>query len=399
MSIISSETELHQLCQEIDASGRFAIDLEFIPERTYEPELCLVQVATNHNSYIIDPFVITDLNELWERVASPDILTVLHAGDQDLDLVFQRSGLVPSNISDTQIAAGFIGFGYPVGYGKLLHQLLDIAISKTESFTDWTNRPLTDSQIAYALDDVRHLLALHDALFARLKELGRNAWVEDECRRYTEPRYYEKDRGRDFLRIKGANGLGRKGLAVLKQLSDWRHGEAAAANRPLKTILADNILIEFAKHPPRKIADIQKIRGVRPDQVKHYGSPLLAAVEIALKAPESEWPSWPVGRIPSRREVITADVLFTLMKVMIYDLELAPELVATRSNMETLVRLHGERALENSKLPLLHGWRWELIGKHLTEVLSGSVCTLKLSSSDPPISLQVNNAKGSGSPQ
>jgi ribonuclease D len=327
------------------------------------------------------------LQKLTDR---PEILTVLHAGDQDLDLIYQRSGLVPQNISDTQIAAGFIGFGYPVGYGKLLHQLLDIAISKTESFTDWTNRPLTDSQIDYALDDVAHLLALHDALSARLNTLGRNAWVMDECKRYADPRYYEKDRGRDFLRIKGASGLGRRGLAVLKQLSDWRHGEAAASNRPLKSILADNIMIEFAKHPPRKMADIQKIRGVRPDQVKHYGNDVLEAVAAALTQPESEWPSWPTGRIPTRREVITADVLFTLMKIMIFDLDLAPELVATRSNMETLVRIHPEGAFESSKLPLLHGWRWELVGCRLVEILDGSSCTLKLSSGESPIDLEVN---------
>ncbi len=395
MSIIRSQIELEKLCAEIDESRRFAIDLEFIPERTYEPELCLVQVATNSNSYIADPFILTDLNELWRRVADPDILTVLHAGDQDLDLVFQRCGLVPQNISDTQIAAGFIGFGYPVGYGKLLHQLLDISIAKTESFTDWTNRPLSESQIAYALDDVRHLLALHDALSTRLNNLGRNVWVEDECRRYSDPRYYEKDRGKDFLRIKGASGLGRRGLAVLKQLSDWRHSEAAVSNRPLKSILPDNIMIEFAKHPPRKMADIQKIRGVRPDQVKHYGNIVLDAVEDALSTPESDWPSWPSGRIPTRREVITADVLFTLMKVIIYHLELAPELVATRSNMETLVRVQADGSLENSKLPLLHGWRWELVGNKLVEILKGSTCTLKLSSSETPIELEVNG-KGLG---
>ena len=321
--------------------------------------------------------------------------TVLHAGDQDLDLVFQRSGLVPQNISDTQIAAGFIGFGYPIGYGKLLAQLLDISISKTESFTDWTNRPLSDSQIAYALDDVRHLLALHDALGKRLDSLGRKAWVEDECRRYCESGYYEKDRSRDFLRIKGASGLGRRGLAVLKELSDWRHGEAADSNRPLKSILADNLMIEFAKHPPKRIGDIQKIRGVRPDQLKHHGNNVLQAVENALKQPESTWPSWPTGRIPTRREVICADMLFALMKVMIYDLDLAPELVATRSSLEALVRLHADNSLENTKLPLLHGWRRELVGNKLVEILNGSTCSLRFSSREAPIDLEVNN-KGLG---
>src|ERR1043165_4427171 len=135
MTIIRSKSELETLCKEIDENKRFALDLEFIPERTYEPEICLVQVATDSGPFIIDPYEIQDLGEIWKRIADPEILKVLHAGDQDLDLMHLNCGLLPQNIMDTQIAAGFIGFGYPIGYGKLLNQLLGISISKSESFT------------------------------------------------------------------------------------------------------------------------------------------------------------------------------------------------------------------------------------------------------------------------
>lgn len=389
MPIIRTANELMSLCDEIDANKRFALDLEFIPERTYEPEICLIQVATDHEAYIIDPYDVHDMSELWKRVAEPDILKVLHAGDQDLDLMHTSCGLLPQNVVDTQIAAGFIGFGYPIGYGKLLNQLLNISISKSESFTDWTNRPLTQSQIDYALDDVRHLLDLHDKLIDVLVERERTDWAIDECKRYSEPSYYERDRGRDFMRVKGASSLSRRGLAVLKALSDWRHLEASRLNRPLKSILADNVLFEFARHPPKNQTEIQRIRGIRPDQVKQYCPAILKAVEQALKLPENEWPVWPSSRIPSKREMLISDFLFTILKVITFDLDIAAELVTTRSTLEALVRLHFEGKLEPEKFPLLQGWRYELVGKQLMDVLQGAECKLQLKSKSHPISLEV----------
>lgn len=393
MSIIRNYDDFLKLCDEIDAEKRFALDLEFIPERTYEPEICLVQVATDHQAYIIDPYDVPDITELWKRVAEPSILKVLHAGDQDLDLMHQNCGLIPQNVLDTQIAAGFIGFGYPIGYGKLLNQLLNISISKTESFTDWTNRPLTQSQIDYALDDVRHLLDLHDKLLDVLDERERAAWVIDECKRYSALSYYEKDRARDFMRVKGASSLSRRGLAVLRSLSDWRHEEAARCNRPLKSILADNVMFEFARHPPKTQADIQRIRGIRPDQVKQYAAAILKAVETALKLPENEWPIWPSSRIPSKREVLISDFLFTILKVITFDLDIAPELVTTRAALEALVRMHFEGNLQTEKFTLLQGWRYELVGRQLMEVLQGAECRLQLKSKSHPISLEVNGKR------
>ncbi len=389
MAIIRTTKDFLKLCEEIDSNGRFALDLEFIPERTYEPEICLVQVATDQEAYIIDPYDVTDLNPLWQRVADPNILKVLHAGDQDLDLMHNGSGLLPANVFDTQIAAGFIGFGYPIGYGKLLSQLLNISISKSESFTDWTNRPLTESQIDYAIDDVRHLLNLHDKLMDILAEKQRAEWAIAECQRYCDISYFEKDRGRDFMRVKGASSLSRRGLAVLKELSDWRHSEAQRNNRPLKSILADNVLFEFARHPPKNQAEIQRIRGIRADQVKQYAPAILKAVETALKLPESDWPIWPSSRIPSKREVLISDFLFTILKVITFDLDIAAELVTTRSSLEALVRLHFEGNLKEDKFPLLQGWRYTLVGSQLLSVLQGAECKLQLKSKSHPISLEV----------
>ncbi|MBX9572601.1 MAG: ribonuclease D [Candidatus Obscuribacterales bacterium] len=393
MTIISTDTELLKLCAEIDAGQRFAMDLEFIPERTYEPEICLVQVATDKGAYIVDPYEVSDLMPLWSRVADPNILAVFHAGDQDLDLMNAGSDLIPQNIVDTQIAAGFCGFGYPIGYGKILGQLLNISISKSESFTDWTNRPLTKSQITYALEDVAHLLDLHDKLMEQLDSMGRKQWALDECKRYTDPGYYAKDRSRDFMRIKGASSLNRRSLAVLRALSDWRHEEAEQCNRPLKSICADNVMFEFARHPPKSQTEVMRIRGFRPDQAKQYAGAILRAVEQAMALPEGELPVWPQSRIPSKREVLISDFLFTVLKVLTFDEDIAAELVTTRSALEALVRMHFEGSLVEEKFPLLVGWRRELVGEKLISILKGAECKMQLKSRSHPISLEVNGKR------
>jgi ribonuclease D len=275
----------------------------------------------------------------------------------------------------------------------LLNQLLNISLSKSESFTDWTNRPLTQSQIDYALDDVRHLLGLHDKLIELLDERQRKSWAIDECKRYTDPSYYEKDRGKDFMRIKGASSLSRRGLSVLKAICDWRHGEASRTNRPLKSIVADNVIFEFARHPPKNQAEIQRIRGIRPDQVKAFAPSILKAVEQGLALPESDWPTWPSSRIPSKREVLISDFLFTVLKIITFDLDVAAELVTTRAALEALVRLHFEGNLNPDKFALLQGWRNELVGDRLMQILQGAECKLQLKSKSHPISLEVNGKR------
>ncbi|HEY9793460.1 MAG TPA: ribonuclease D [Candidatus Obscuribacterales bacterium] len=389
MTLITTKSDLEHICNLIDESGRFGMDLEFIPERTYTAELCLVQIATNDEVFLIDPLALPDLTPIWQRIANPDLLKVLHAGDQDLDLMFTASRLLPQNVMDTQIAAGFIGFGYPVGYGKLLQQLLNISISKTESYTDWTHRPLSKSQIEYAIDDVRHLLPMYDRLVERLQSMNRAEWVKEECKKYSELEYYNRDRTNDFFRVKGANTLNRRGLAVLRELTGWRHGEAHRINKPLKSILQDGILLEFARRPPKDLADIQRIRGVRPDQARQYGAGLLKAVKEGLAVADEELPRWPQTRIPSRREVLMADVLYTVLRVICFDLDIATELVATRGILEALVRQHVEGNLQTSTLPIMHGWRHEMAGKQLVEMLDGASLVMQFRDDEHPVHMEL----------
>lgn len=392
MSIIVNQQQLDDLCARIDKSKRFCLDMEFIPEKTYSTELCLIQVALDDFVTIIDPLVVPDLKPLWERIADPEILVVLHAAEQDLDLVYSNSGLVPQNIVDTQIAAGFAGFGYPIGYAKLLQTLLQVSISKTESYTDWMIRPLSQDQIEYALDDVRHLLPLWDRIETNLKKLNRLPWALEECERYNQQDTYVKDRTRQFMRVKGASSLPRRGLAVLQQLYWWRDGEASKHNKPVRSIISDNILLELSRRPPQKMEDMQRLRSIRPDQIRHYGGEIMGAVKTGMTVSLEECPAWPHSSAPTKKDVLQADQLYAVLKVICYDLDLAPELVATRDEIQLLIRIHRGEKEDNGKLPLLTGWRKEFAGQQLIDILDGATVSWKFGSNKHPIEIKIEKS-------
>lgn len=406
-NLIDSAAGLAKVVAQIDQAGVFGIDLEFIPERTYYPIICLVQVAVADQVYLVDPIKLKDLQILWERVADPGIIKVLHAAAQDLTIIFQRSGLIPKNIFDTQIAAGFLGLGYPAGYGKLLAALFDLNLSKTESYTDWQARPLSRSQIEYAIDDALHLLPLYERLKTDLTTRSRLDWVIEECKLYEEDSYYIKESGREFLRIKGAQGLNRRKLAVLQCLCLWRESEAQRVDRPARSVLSDNIILELAKKPPHSVEDIQRIRGIRVDQLQGWGKKVIRVVQEAQNIPDSECPQWPAGRAPSKSDVLIADILYTVLKVRSLDFEIAPELLATRDELQSLVRLGkgksqvqidarklreetGDIDLESGHT-LVEGWRRKLIGDELLKVLGGAEVSLQVTDAACPIKMQVKN--------
>lgn len=401
--MITKTADLNDLCTQIDAAGRFAIDLEFIPERNYSPVLCLIQVAVEDQAFLIDPLAIKDLDPLWGRVADSTILKVIHAAGQDLDLIYGQSGLVPKNIFDTQIGAGFAGFGYPVGYGKLLHMLLNVYIAKTESFTDWLIRPLTEAQIQYATEDVCHLLGMYDRLVKALKHRGRLDWAKEECLRYEDEELYKRDRSREFLKIKGANSLDRRGLAVLQQLCLWRDDEARRINRPARSVLGDNILLELAR---RRNQELQKIRGVRPDQIRAYSSQLQETIKSGLALSDEHLPNWPSSRVPPKGDVLVGDLLFAVLKVIAYDYELAPELVATRDELQFLVRAHREKRVgkhvppdafeqrDPPEISLLEGWRNNVAGHILLKLLDGASVSVAFDGGEPPVQLTIKDEDG-----
>lgn len=389
MPLITTSNALEDLCKEIDECGRFAIDLEFIPERTYRPVLCLVQVATDKGVHLIDPLVMQDLMPLWQRFHDEKIRTVIHAASQDLDLIYDQFNTLPGNIFDTQVASGFAGLGYQIGYGRLVAQLLNISLSKTESFTDWLTRPLTDAQLSYASDDVRHLLPLYDEISQRLKSMGRFEWADEECKRYCAPEHFETEVKDAYLKVKGASVLDRRGLAVLNHVYNWRDQTAQRLNKPPRTILTDSLMVEVSRKPPNKVEDLGRIRGMRPDQIKGFGAAIVRASNEGKATPDNELPQWPSSRGPSKRDVLVGDMLFAVLKVIAYEEDLATELLSTRDDLQQLIKLHRENKLKERATPLIKGWRYELAGKKLISMLEGNDLKVSIGAADrSPIELK-----------
>lgn len=379
IQFINKANQLNLVTDAIEADKEFALDLEFIPERSYIPQLCLIQVATRSNLFIIDPFSIPDLVPLWDLVSNESIEVVFHAAEQDVLLIYQESGRIPANLFDAQIAAGFIGLGYPLSYGKLVFDLLGMRLTKTESFTDWSQRPLSNEQVEYAANDVRYLLAVKDRLKKKLESKKRLDWAKDECAKFTNPSRYMNDQESAFLKVKGSGSLSRRNLAVLKFIYQLRESRAQRVNKPTRALISDNLLIEIAKRAPERIQDLHKIRGFRNDQINDLGSDLIAAINKGKAIKESDCPLLPTLSIPDKEDTVLSDVLYLLLKLKSNQIGIAPELVAVRNSINQLVRYYRNNDRQSLlELDIMKGWRHENVGNLLEHFLDGKKLELFL---------------------
>ena len=369
---ITSPEPLRRLCAQAQTEGRLAIDLEFIRENTYVPQLALVQIAVSDTCAIVDPLAVDDLSPLVEVLTDPGIFKVLHAAGQDVEVLHWHTGRLAEPVFDTQIAAALVGLGEQLSYGRLVDLLLGVSLTKGESYSDWLRRPLLPSQTQYALDDVRYLLPMHDRLSKRLDGMGRTAWAADECRKFTDPALYERDPRTLYRRIRNGKSLSPQGLAVLRELAAWRDEEAQRRNRPHGRVLSNEILADLARRAPQTRADLQRLRGLPQRELERSTDAILAAVQRGLDVPDADQPQPETQNhrlAPS--EELTVKFLDASLKALCQREKLPPSFIANRNDLETLVRRYrkGRLAIEGS--PVLEGWRGELVGKDLLAVLEG----------------------------
>ncbi|MDH4312956.1 MAG: ribonuclease D, partial [Gammaproteobacteria bacterium] len=240
--LIQDPGELEAAIFRLHGADRLALDTEFMRERTYHAQLCLVQIATEPDCYLIDPLVGLDLAPLHELLRDRSKLKILHAARQDLEVLLQSGGTVPGPLFDTQVAAALLGFPPQVGYAELVARQLGHSIDKGQTRTDWSRRPLTPAQVAYAADDVRHLLTLHTDLQAALVAKGRANWVAEEAAAYEDPALYRTDPALAWRRLKGLNRLRPAEQSAARALADWRERRAIESDKPRGWILADEAL-------------------------------------------------------------------------------------------------------------------------------------------------------------
>ncbi|HLE84387.1 MAG TPA: HRDC domain-containing protein [Thermoanaerobaculia bacterium] len=370
--ILTDDGRIRELGEALRRAGAFVIDLEFVSESRYVPEICLVQVAWGDPQApelaALDPLA-ADPRPVLELVADPGVETVFHAAQGDLALLARRFGLAGRNVYDTQIAAAFLGLGDQIGYGGLVASLLGVELDKGAQFTDWCRRPLSAEQLRYAFDDVRYLAALWPLLRLRLEEAGRLGWVEVETERLAAAAATRPAPEAMFRRVKGWGALRGQALGALQALAAWREETALAGNKPPSWILQDRSLLEIARRAPAHERELAAIRGVKEGTIHLHGREILAAVrDGARRRPEAGPRERPLPDKARGWSVLLAGLVSARAK----ETGVAQRFLATRDDIEALVRwwLEGDRGREPD-LPVLAGWRRELAGETLLAWLSG----------------------------
>jgi ribonuclease D len=354
-------------------ADRIAFDTEFVPERTFKPVLCLIQVASDNVLAAIDALAIEDLSEFWELLSEPDIEVVAHAARAELEFCILSSGELPPKVFDTQLAAGMAGLGYPLSYTKLVKNLVGVELPSGQTRTDWERRPLTDAQIDYAIEDVRHLLHLHDLIGAKLSDQGRQAWYEEEIERLKGAVQDGLDDSQQWRRTSGSGNLARADLAVLRELATWRTSRARRQNRPLRQVMRDDQLIELAKRKPRGPEDLEGVRGLGQLAQAKWAKDVFEAIERGVNVPSDQMPARARKSGGARAPDSVQKLLAACLKQVAADHHIATSLLGTSDDVRDVITWHLQGRTEDTRPRLARGWRGRLVGETLEAVLAGTL--------------------------
>jgi len=365
--LITTTDALADLCERLAQSEFVAVDTEFMRENTYWPQLCLVQIANTEEAAAIDPLADgIDLAPLLDLLTdNEDVLKVFHAGGQDIEIIVILTGKTPHPVFDTQIAMMAISQSEQIGYANLVDSWLNITIDKGARFTDWSRRPLTDRQIEYAIGDVTHLSKIFPKMLKKLIKTGRGAWLDADMEKLADPSNYVTDMDAVWKRIRSP-GRNSQVLGRLKALAAWRESEAQHKNIPRGRIMRDETLADVASHPPKRQADLAKVRGLSAAwKDNDIGKRMMNVIEEAEPLPKSEMPAKMKRGAPLGREgALVADLLKLLLKIRAREIDVASRLLTRAEEMEALAA--GVRGL-----PVLKGWRYEVFGRDALELVEG----------------------------
>jgi ribonuclease D len=369
-AMITTPDLLNELVDHLRTSGRFAFDTEFVSEDTFEPVLCLIQVATRERLAVIDPLAVRDVSPFWDVVHDPSVQIVMHAAGEDLRICLLRTGALPRRVFDVQLAAGLVGLSYPLSLVNLLGQVLGISLASSETRTDWRQRPLSSAQLHYALDDVRYLLDLADHLIDRLNQLSRTAWADAEFDDFLLSIAQRADEDR-WRKLPGLHQLNRRGLETAQRLADWRENEARRQNRPLRQVMRDDLLVAIAKRQPRNRRDLEALRDFNRPALLNRSQEILAILEKARTIPEDQLPELYARHEEPQGLSTVTNLLSAALAQCCAKNEVAGSLVANVADLKHLVRWHLNGRDHSTPPAILQGWRGELCGPLLLDVLEG----------------------------
>lgn len=389
---VGTAADLDALCTRVRSSERVALDTEFHTERSYSPRLMVVQLAFDDGAAIVDPLALPDLRPLLDALANTTV--VGHALSSDLKIFADRYGAVPARVFDTQVAASFLGYGMQISLADLVRDLERVRLAKSQTVSDWSSRPLSPKQIDYLVDDVVHLLPMHDKLVARLESAGRLSWALEENAALGDFERYRGDERRAYLRIPGATRMSRRELGVLSEVVKLRERIARERDLPLKYILADDVVAGLATLRPKRAEELEQLRRLDAGIRRQLGAAILEAVARGEAIPEAELPERPARPLGQNRDTV-ASVMGVLVGEIARLNDLPPSLIVPRHALERVAReLPASLEALEAALELSH-WRFALVGEPLWRLLSGEL-VVKIEGyahGDPKIRLSHESAR------
>ncbi|MGI9303477.1 MAG: ribonuclease D [Gammaproteobacteria bacterium] len=383
--VVSTPAGLSALCNDLRGSRWLAVDTEFIRERTYYPQFCLLQIANGEHVACVDPLALDTLDPLLDMIYDASATKVFHAGRQDLEIFFNLRDDVPRPVFDTQIAASLLGYGEQVSYASLIKQALGIQLPKSLARTDWQQRPLHADQLSYAADDVRYLSDLYLKLSDELESRQRSEWLRGDFESLCDRSNFQSDPTTSWQRIRGVNKLRPQQLAVLRALAAWREQEAIRIDRPRKRVLSDASLLDLARLAPGDPEKLRQIRSLDRGKIKHHGEILLATIRSGLNEPQDKWPALPPRQGLSSDQQAVVDLLMAQLRERASHHGISPASIASRNMVERM-------AMGELDLPLLSGWRARLAGNAMLDLLAGK---LKMSVKDGQLRVAQNQPETS----
>lgn len=367
--LVTEQHAFEACCDAWREAGCFAFDTEFIRDETYDAALCLIQATTDGEVALIDPMAGLDITPFWDLVCDPEIVTIVHAGKEDFEVCLRQTGRVPRCVFDVQIAAGFVGHGYPLSLLRLVEYMVHRRISKGQTLTDWTRRPLTPEQLRYATEDVLYLPQVYKRLVEELRVTDRLGWAREEFKCFEEPEFYRPPTDERAQRVKGSKKLDGLGLLVLERLIDWRDRWAQEKNRPTRALMRDDVLVEMARRRPQRARELEVMRGFPQAKNKKVVGELLEIITEVSQTPKSEWPTPHQRREDSPMSKAVLDLLSAVIQGICVEQRLNWSLLGTPQRLRELLDYHAGVITEPPSL--LRGWRAEFIGERLLNLLEG----------------------------
>lgn len=379
---IDSQADLEAFVGRARTSSVLAIDTEFLREKTYYPKLCLLQMATDDESAIVDPFAVDDLSVLRVLLEDESIMKVFHAGHQDIEIILYDIGCIPQPLFDTQVAAALLGQTQQIGYGALVHAVCGVRLKKVDSFTDWSVRPLSESQLSYAEDDVLYLPRIYEAQCKALEKKGRLGWLDDEFRIMSLPETYMPDEEDRYRRLKHVTQLSRRQMAAAREMASWREIEARKRNVPRKWVLTDEQIVESCKREPRTIDDLFMVRGIRERLTTRDARTIIELVVAALDSAPDTWPELQTSGRSEPNVDVQVDMLMAIVRIRARENGIAIPTLASHADLTEIARGHYD------DVEILRGWRRDIVGNELVDLLEGR---LSLSIEDGQVVIKKNN--------